>query len=69
MRSPEWIGNPMADALGWQIAGDAYKKERTRIKVLIADWLKDGALIGFDERDRKRTRRAYSKIAPVRPTN
>jgi hypothetical protein len=60
-RSDDWVGKPIAKALGLVLDGDSHKQDRARMRKLIADWLKDGTLVEYDDLDEHRKRKTFIK--------
>ena len=59
-RSPEWVGNAIAQALDIQIDT---KVGESRCKAILASWLKDGRLLVVDGLDSKSMSRKFVEVA------
>lgn len=62
VQAGSWVGKPIADALGMDLTDPV---DKTKVKAMIAKWLKDGTLIKVDKPDEKRMLRTYIEVRPV----
>lgn len=65
-QSPEWVGRPVAEALGLNLEA---KTDKRRVLQMLRTWMSNGALIVVEREDAQRRKRKYVEVGKWQDDN